>query len=358
MSRNVRRSLLLSSLFLVLSFLAAAPDADAVQTGGSISLYPTDWGRLKTGDVVDVVIAVNNTSSDTPASDFPNDGVDPVSAKLRGAVTVFLALDGPECTDHVPGKLRFVPVGPSGCVDKDSNVVGCAAGADDSVIVSLKPAGITLPGAGTVDVATIRIEVLDAEGLTLLGIKAKSDLAGLRACSSSAPSVCSECEAKGCSTLAFAPQGAVIGCPHACPARIIYRGDMQTPDFFEFHGMITLTPPITPQTQPFTLSLSNALFNPMFQFALPPGSFVKQGSAYTYRNNNARSAGGIAFVKLAQRDGQPNTFKIDIQAFDAGLESRATLPDMTVRFTIGAEPYETSNKWTQKPNGWIMNLPR
>jgi hypothetical protein len=357
MSRYVRGSLLLSS-FLLSSFLAL-PTADAVQTGGSISLYPTDWGRLETGDLVDVVIAVNNTSSDTPASDFPGDGVDPVPAKLSGAVTVFLALDGPECTDHVPGKLRFVPVGGTGCVDKDPNVASCTAGGSDSVVVSLKPSGITLPGGGTVDVATIRIEVLDAEGLTLLGLKARSDLAGLRACSSSAPSVCSECEAKGCSTLAFAPQGSVIGCPHACPARIIYRGNMATPDFFEFHGLINLPPPISPETQPFTLSLSNALHDPMFSFTLPPGSFVKQGAgAYTYRNNTARQSGGIGFVKLAQRDGQPNTFKIDIQAFDAGLESEATLPDMTVTFTIGAEPYATSNTWTQKPNGWVMNLPK
>lgn len=361
MSTDVRGSLLLSSFFLllVLSFLAAAPAANAVQTGGSISLYPTDWGRLETGDLVDVVIAVNNTSSDTPASDFPSDGVAPVPAKLSGSVTVFLALDGPECTDHVPGKLRFVPVGGSGCVDKDAGVTSCTAGGTDSVVVALKPSGITLPGGGSVDIATIRIEVLDAEGLTLLGLKAKSDLAGLRACSSSAPSVCSECEAKGCSTLAFAPQGSVIGCPHACPARIIYRGDMATPDFFEFHGLITLTPPISPTTQPFTLSLSNASFNPIFSFTLPPGSITAQGTeAYTYRNNNARQTGGIAFLKLAKRDGQPNTFKIDIQAFDAGLESKATLPLMTVRFMIGAEPFETTNTWIQKPNGWVMNLPQ
>lgn len=358
MSRHARGSVLLFSFLLLSSFLAAAPTADAVQTGGSISLYPTDWGRLETGDLVDVVIAVNNTSSDTPASDFPGDGVDPVAAKLSGTVTVFLALDGPECTDHVPGKLRFVPVGGTGCVDKDANVASCAAGGTDSVVVSLKPSGITLPGGGSVDIATIRIEVLDAQGLTLLGLKAKSDLAGLRACSSSAPSVCSECEAKGCSTLAFAPQGSVIGCPHACPARIIYRGDMATPDFFEFHGLVTLTPPISPQTQQFTLSLSNALFDPIFSFTLPPGSFVAQGDAFTYRNNDARQNGGIGFVKLSQRDGQPNTFKIDIQAFDASLESKATLPDMTVRFSIGAEPFETTNTWTQKPNGWIMNLPQ
>ena len=356
MSRNVRGSFLFSSFLLLLSFLAA-PAADAVQSGGSISLYPTDWGRLKTGDLIDVVVAVNNTSSDTPATDFP-DGVDPVPAKLSGPVTVFLALDGPECTDHVPGKLRFVPVGPSGCVDKDSNVVSCAASGTDSVVLTLKPAGITLPADGSVDVATIRIEVLDAEGLTQLGLKGKSDLAGLRACSSNAPSVCSECEAKGCTTLVFAPRGSVIGCPHACPARIIYRGNMATPDFFEFHGLIELTPPIAPDMQAFSLSLSNAQYDPIFSFTLPPGSLIKQGDAYTYRNNSARQTGGIGFVKLAQRDGLPNTFKIDIQAFDAGLESKATLPDMTVRFMVGPDPFSTTNTWIQKPNGWLLNLPQ
>src|SRR5690606_26934346 len=118
MTRSVRGSFLFFSFLLLLSFLAA-PAADAVQSGGSISLYPTDWGRLQTGDLVDVVVSVNNTSSDTPASDFA-DGVDPVAAKLSGAVTVFLALDGPECTSHVPGKLRFVPAGATGCVEKNA----------------------------------------------------------------------------------------------------------------------------------------------------------------------------------------------------------------------------------------------
>ena len=69
--------------------------------------------------------------------------------------------------------------------------------------------------------------------------------------------------------------------------------------------------------------------------------------------------GGIAFVKLSERDGQPNVFKIDIQAFDAGLESKTTLPTMTVSFTIGADPISrppTSGR--QKPNGWLLNLPQ
>jgi hypothetical protein len=358
MSRNVRGSFLLSSSLLLLFSFLAAPAAYAVQTGGSISLYPTDWGRLQTGDVIDVVISANNTSSDTPASDFP-DGVDPVPAKLTGAITVCFALDGPECTDFVPGKLKFIPVGASGCVDKDANVISCAASGANAVVVSLKAAGITLPANGSVDVATIRIEVLDAEGLTQLGLKGMSEMDALRACSSSTPSVCAECEINGCSTLVFAPRGSVIGCPHACPARIIFRGDMATPDFFEFHGLIELTPPVSPTTQPFTLSLSNALFDPILSFALPPGSFVQQGAgSFTYRNNDARDTGGIAFVKLSERDGQPNVFKIDIQAFDAGLESKATLADMTVRFTVGADPFETTNTWMQKPNGWLLNLPQ
>ncbi|MEW6270628.1 MAG: hypothetical protein AB1689_15195 [Thermodesulfobacteriota bacterium] len=354
MFRNARGTVFLLS-FLSLSFLAA-PAARAVQTGGSISLFPTDWGLLKTGDVIDVVIAVNNTSTDTPASDFPGDGVDPVSAKLSGAITVLLACADPECTTQVAGKLKFVPVGPSGCVAKANATESCDAAGADAVIVSLKPSGITIPGEGSVDVATIRIEVIDDEGLTRLGLKGMSDPAALKACSTSEPNVCAECDATGCTTLAFNPQPRIIACPHACPERIIFRGDASTPDFFEFHALIE-PGLINPPNETFTLSLGNALFDPMFSFTLPPGSFTAQGKTFTFRDNGARQTGGIAFVKIAERVGAPGFYKIDIQAFDAGLESEATLPDMTVRFAIGNDPFETTNVWIQKPNGWLLNLP-
>jgi hypothetical protein len=353
MFRNARGIVVLVS-FLSLSFLAT-PAAHAVQTGGSISLFPTDWGRLKTGDVIDVVVSVNNTSTDTPASDFP-DGVDPVPAKLSGGITVLLACNDPECMSQLPGKLKFVPVGASGCVDKATNTDSCAAAGADAVVISIKPAGITIPAAGSVDVATIRIEVVDDENLSQLGLKAMSDPAALKACSSSEPKVCAECDATGCTTLVFNPVPRIIACPHACPERIIFRGDMATPDFFEFHALIE-PGVIDPPNETFTVSLSNALFDPIFSFTLPPGSFTQQGDTFTFRGTGARQNGGIAFVKISARVGAPGFYKIDIQAFDAGLESKATLPDMTVRFAIGNDPFETTNTWMQKPNGWLLNLP-
>lgn len=357
MSRNVRGSLLLSSLFL-LAFLLAAPTAHAVQTGGSISLFPTDWGRLMTGDLVDVVVSLNNTSSDTPASDFP-DGVGPVPAKLSGTVTVLLALSGPDCGSFVPGKLKFIPVGGSGCVDKNSNVVSCSAAGADSVAITLKAAGITLPANGSVDIATIRIQVIDADGLTELGLKGVTDVGGLHACSTSTPSVCSDCEAKGCTTLVFSPSTTPRGCPHPCPARIIFRGNAATPDFFEFHGLVQITSAISPPTEPFSVSLSNAIHDPIFDYSVPIGGFVQQGSdVWTFSDPNARDVGGIAFVKINKRNDLPNTYKVDIQVLDASLESATTLPDMTVKFNIGMNPFQSTNTWTQKPNGWFLNLPR
>jgi hypothetical protein len=357
MSRNVRGLLLLPSLFLFLSFLAA-PAAHAVQTGGSISLFPTDWGRLAKGDLVDVVVALNNTSTDTPASDFP-DGVGPVPAKLSGTVKVLLALASPDCGSFVPGKLKFVPVGASGCVDKDANVVSCAAPTADAVQITLKPAGITVAPGGSVDIATVRIQVLDVDNQKPLGLKGVTDEGALHACSTSAPSVCSDCEAQGCSTLVFSPGGVVTGCPHPCPARIIFRGDAATPDFFEFHGLVQLTPPVNPPTEPFSVSLSNALVDPIFLYSVPLGGFLEQGGGvFTFDNPDARTNGGIAFVKIAQRDGMPNIYKVDIQVLDATLESKATVADMTVKFNIGGDAFESTNTWMKKPNGWFLNLPK
>jgi len=350
MFRNARCTVFLLS-FLFLSFLAT-PAAQAVQTGGSISLYPTDWGLLKTGEIIDVQVVVNNTSSDTPASIAPGDGVDPVPAKLTGAITVLLGCVDCECENPVTGKLKFVPVGATGCVDKDGNTMACQAAGNDAVLITLKPNGIALPANGSVDVATIRIEVVNGDDITGLGMRALTDACALHACSSSVPSVCADCDATGCTTLRFG-QPNFRPCPHDCPGRIIFRGGAEDPDFFEFHVLIE-PGPIDPVNETFTLSLKNS--GPIFSFSLPPGSFTAQGKTFNYRNQSARENGGIAFVKIAERSGEPGVFKIDIQAFDADLESLATEALMTVDFAIGNDPFSITDTWTQKPNGWILNL--
>ncbi len=344
-------------IFLLFSFLLSPifflSEAGAVQAGGSISLFPTDWGRLVVGSKIFVVVTVNNTSSDTPASSFPDDGVDPVPAVFNGGITVLLACLDHDCTSQASGKLQFV-----GCSDLHPRVASCGAAGSDAVVITIKPQGIPLPANGSVDVATLELDVINTDNVAELGLKAMSDPGAIRACSSSVPEICASCDATGCTTLLLGPLGPPIGCPHACPERIIFRGDADTPDFFEFHGLIRPNSILDPPAEDFRLRLSNPL-RELFAFSLPQGSFKQQGvGTFTYKNDDARKQGGIAFVKISRRDGPGVEYKIDIQALDAGLETNATEPVMTVEFEIGDDPFKTTNTWTKKKNGWFLNLPR
>jgi hypothetical protein len=352
-----------SLLFLVLALgsLVAPPEARAVQASASLSVIPTDWGPLHKDDLVEVVIAINNTSTDTPASGTPADGVAPVHAVLTGDISVLLACTDELCNGQASGKLAFVPVGGSGCVDKDPAVASCAASGPNGVLISLG-SSITVPAGGSLDIATIRLKVL-ADDVGRLGIMALTDPAAVRACSSNATGVCTSCDASGCSLLVFGGNEQTFGCPHACPERIIFRGDAATPDFFEFHGLIFVQNAINPANPGFAISLSNAN-GPIFAHPsgnAPPVVLVQQGAGtYTYTNNAARTDpnGGIAFIKLSERDGMINKYKIDVQLFDPMLEAKATLANMTVSFTLSGNTYSASGDWLPRQNGWLLNLPR
>lgn len=350
-----------SLLFLALSSLVVASSAHAVQASASLSVIPTDWGPLHKDDLVEVVIAINNTSTDTPASGTPADGVAPVPAVLTGDVSVLLACTDALCNGQASGKLAFVPAGAGGCVDKDAAVVSCAASGQNGVLITLG-SSITVPAGGSLDVATIRLRVL-ADDVGRLGIMALTDPASVRACSSHATGVCTSCDASGCSLLVFGGNELTFGCPHACPARIIFRGDAATPDFFEFHALIFVPNGIDPASPGFSISLSNAN-GPIFAHPAgnaPPIVLVEQGAGtYTYRNNEARDGpnGGIAFIKLSEREGMIDKYKIDVQLFDPMLEAKATLANMTVTFTLAGTSYQTTNDWLPKQNGWMLNLPQ
>ena len=347
-----------SFVSLVLVSLVAASSAHAVQASASLSVIPTDWGPLAQGDVIDVVISINNTSTDTPANGVP-DGVDPVPATLTGHISVLLACADPLCNSQVSGKLAFVPGAVAGCVEKDAGVASCATSGPNGVLITLKNGGITVPGGASLDIATIRIQVIDSD-VGRLGIMALTDPASVRACSTHSPATCASCDASGCTLLVFGEM-TPIGCPHACPERIIFRGDLATPDFFEFHGLIHIPNGINPASPGFSISLSNAN-GVIFQHPAgnePPVVFVQQGiGTFTFNNNAARDTGGIAFVKVSLRDGMIDKYKIDVQLLDAMLEPKATLAPMTVSFTISGNTYTTMNDWMERPNGWLLNLPR
>src|SRR5262249_37739641 len=135
------------------SLLLDRVPAHAVQTSASLSVSPSNWGLLATGDQFDVTVSAHNTSTDTPAATFP-DGSGPVRATLSGRITVQLACTDPACTMQLPGKLMFVPVGGSGCVAKNPAVTSCASAGGDNVAIAIGGA-IVLPAGGSVDIATI-----------------------------------------------------------------------------------------------------------------------------------------------------------------------------------------------------------
>jgi len=80
-----------------------------------------------------------------------------------------------------PGKLAFVPVGASGCVDKIGAVTSCSASGANEVTIALRPAGVTLPAGGSLEIATIRIQVIDNTNVNQLGLMAFTDPASVKA---------------------------------------------------------------------------------------------------------------------------------------------------------------------------------
>jgi hypothetical protein len=275
---------------------------------------------------------------------------------------VLLACTDPMCNAQASGKLAFVPGGAGGCISKHGGVVSCTSGGPNGVLITLGNNGINVPGGASVDLATIQLKVL-ADDVGRLGLMAMTDPGALLACSSNATGVCATCEAGGCTLLVFGGSELVFGCPHACPERIIFRGDAATPDFFEFHGLIFLQNAIDPAHPSFSISLSNAN-GPIFTHPTgnePPIVLVQQGAGtYTYTNNAARNDpnGGIAFIKVSARDGMMNKYKIDVQLFDPNLEAKATLANMTVDLSLSGNTFQTMNEWQMRPNGWQLNLPR
>jgi hypothetical protein len=328
--------------------LGIADPAHAVQASGSLLVIPDNWGFVVQDEEIDIDIKARNSSMDTPSVSF-GDPLADVAATLTGPIVVTLACADPTCSAQVPGKIAFVSVGASGCVSKHPSVSSCSAGAGTTVDIAFA-SPIALPPGGTVDVATIRVRIVDA-GFAQLGINASTVPASLIACSSSGANVCATCMATGCTKLVSTSPINVGVCS---PSKIRFLGNAATPDSFEFHANVSPAGVIDPPSQSFSVTLSNVLFNPIFSFTLPPGSFTQQGTTYTYRNDAAATTGGIRFVRIALRSGQVNVYKVDIHAYDASLEAEATIPGMTTEITIGAEAFALSAVWEPKTFGWQL----
>jgi len=335
--------------------ILAVPAAHAIQASGSIILSPSKQLQLALGETVDVTVSVVNTSSQTPLPPGPA-----APATLTGPITIDLGCTDCGCSQQQAGALSFVPGPDAGCVTKTSAVVSCAAGSPTEVVIDLSAAGVALPNDTTpVAVATIKVK-LNVDSGPPLGIRAGTGVCALTACITPPDQGCVSCSAEGCTFVTPAAAGSPpCDCPHLCPSKIRFIGDIAKPDFFELHGIILPGPGFDPATHPFTVSMSNA-GGQIFSFTIPAGSLVDQGDAFQYTDNNADVTGGIAKVKLAARDDTPGAFRIDIQGYSANLEPDTSLPtddpNITSSWDVGGQSWTSGVKtWERKSFGWQLN---
>lgn len=92
----------------------------------------------------------------------------------------------------------------------------------------------------------------------------------------------------------------------------------------------------------------------LYRDVLPAGSLVpnSKGTAFSYRNLDARSTGGLYDLKLKQR-GKSGSYTINFTSY-ADM-SAATDANMRLQYYIGEDllPFITINSpWTQTSSGW------
>ncbi|MEW6269456.1 MAG: hypothetical protein AB1689_09195 [Thermodesulfobacteriota bacterium] len=339
----------LAILSTVVALLAARPaPALAVQASGSLLLVPSK-DFLMEREEVDLVVSVQNTSSDTPGSG----GTDPVTAVLEGPLTVKLSCLSPDCSVRASGALALVPVAPTGCVASAPEVADCVVGGPDDVLITIDPSGITLPPGGSVAVATVRIRVVDSV-LSGLLLHAVSPVGGLIACASAAPSLlCARGDVSGSVALAFSES--LLQCRSRCSARVRFIGDAAKPDKLELAGLLTSTSSLDPGSEPTTLELASEL-GPMLALQLPAGALVGRGTTYTYRDPTARSSGGIGLVSLKLVPDGSGAVQVRVQAFARELSSLATAAPTSVEFAIGDDGFVLGDAWRRRPYGWELTF--
>jgi hypothetical protein len=173
----------LMALALVLICAPRAYAAFGCQASGALPIFPsagtTCATALQLGDTVDILVSLTNTSSSVPpgtsiSAKLVNtcqgglNGGAPCTvssecpASTCGAAVIYtLACTNTACAVELPGTLTFVPVGGNGCVSNDPAVTGCAANAGNplnKVDITVNAAGMALPAAANVPIATLRAQ--------------------------------------------------------------------------------------------------------------------------------------------------------------------------------------------------------
>jgi len=349
------RSILVLLLLVGVGFFAV-PTAQAIQTSGSISLIPSAYFELAENQIIDVIVRVNNTSSNTPDPTPPIEDTAPQPATLTGTIVVTLACDDNDgntlacasCTER-QGALMFVPVGANGCVSSAAGVASCAVQGGDAnkVDITMTPGGVALSAGASVDVATIRVKVLvKANTLAKTFMHAETEGLDIKACSSVRPALCVSCSADGCTVLTY-PGGANV-CPkrlHQFPG-IIHV--LQGLDDFELHLAIP-APFAVSAGDAVTVQLANGGGTLFTATTLSP-HLLSNGAPKLRYFDGSVATNGTAGIRLINTTVRANgDLIVDLIAYE-DLSALGSPAGLTLTLTMGA-----NSPLTIGPQDWVIN---
>ena len=143
----------------------------------------------------------------------------------------------------------------------------------------------------------------------------------------------------------------LLGSCCACKGKIQFTNAQ---DLFQLTARILPQPGaiIDPITTGMIVTLENS-DGTIFTQTIPSGVFTENvtGTRFTYKDNNAKKAGGIKLVNLRRKDdGLGEGFQLEIKAY--GDFASATLAEMTTMVNIGTSSFFDVGDWVEKKRSW------
>jgi hypothetical protein len=336
--------------FVLLGDLGVALSA---QSGAFVQVLPSNAGLLRVGDEIDVTLRLVNTSSSTPSPGNP--GTNPLAATLHGELVLDLGCNDAACAARTEGVLELAPGGPNGCLASAAGVVACSQASGDRLVVALDPDGIPFAAGASVEIATVRLRVLDASLVSQTRLIASTATDGVQTCDPDLPGLCVATSAAGAAKLVFSLENPILPCGGSCPAKLRFIDGPAKPDSFEFHARIATAEAFDPENQETEIALLDGTAQEIFRVSLPAGVVQRQGDTFTFSDPGSREAGGIAFLRLTRQENAADLYRVDVQAY-AETETLATDPLMTVVLRIGPMELRRTDEWQPREFGWQLDL--
>lgn len=341
-------------LFLALAgvVLFGASTAHAVQSSGSIQLVPSKQTGITQDELITVDVYFTNTSTQTPPQ-----ALIPAIATVTGPITVDIGCVDCACTQQDVTALSFVAGGQSGCTVKGPGVTSCAAGAPGEVLLNLPPAGLVVPDATPLFLATITLKN-NLQALPVLGLRAATGVCSVKACVIPPNQQCASCAAEGCSFLAgVIEEQALLRCKHSCFNQVNFTNNL---DAYIFQGVAVVDDPnFNPANESFTLSFG-VPGNPVVNISIPGGIPSTGAGVWTLTGPGNQNNPGIDLIKITRQTGAgcQNSYRLQVKFF-GNLNSLQLLPPNPVLRTEitfdGRPPFVNQEPWQTLQNGNLRN---